>query len=167
MSDLEAQEKQQDLHEQLSPNELFWRYYRTNFWLHVSFLLVATAVIFCSMVMTSEGRTTVRVPWLPIEMPEACMSRRVWNMDCPGCGLTRSFINMGHGEIQRAFSFNPAGPIVYLFVLIQIPWHGYQLFRLLKLRRPIESNWLFAPLYAMSGVVLAQWLWRLCRGDLM
>ena len=95
------------------------------------------------------------------------MSRRMWNMDCPGCGLTRSFISMSHGRFGNAFSFNPAGPIVYLFVLIQIPWHGYQLFRLLKLRRPVESGWLFVPLYGMSAAILIQWLWRLFRGDLI
>jgi hypothetical protein len=152
--------------EQLSPKELFWQYYRTNFWLHLAFLLTAAAVILCSLIMTSEGKTTVRVPGLPIQMPETCTSRRVWNMDCPGCGLTRSFINMSHGEVQKAFSFNPAGPFVYLFVLIQIPWHGYQLFRLLKMRRPVESAWLFVPLYGMSAAVLFQWLWRLSFGEL-
>ena len=94
------------------------------------------------------------------------MSRRIWRMDCPGCGLTRSFISMSHGEFQRAFSFNMAGPLVYLFVLVQIPWHAWQLYRIVRLRRPIESLWLYVPLYAMSGAILSQWLWRLCSGDL-
>ena len=153
--------------EQASPKEIFWRYYQSNFWLHTIFMLMSAAVILCSWVMSSEGQTIVRFPGVPIQMPEACMSRRMWNMDCPGCGLTRSFISMSHGRFGNAFSFNPAGPIVYLFVLIQIPWHGYQLFRLLKLRRPVESGWLFVPLYGMSAAILIQWLWRLFRGDLI
>ena len=150
-----------------SPSELFWDYYRSNFWLHVVFFLMSFAVIVCSFVMTSEGETTVRVPGISMPMPESCISRRIWKIDCPGCGLTRSFISMSHGKFPSAFSFNPAGPLVYLFVLIQIPWHAYQILRLVSLRRPIESGWLYVPLYGMSAAILVQWLWRFFSGDLL
>jgi len=144
----------------------FWSFYRGNFRLHGLFFLMASAVIVCSFVMSAEGAATVRAPWFPIQMPETCMSRRLWGIDCPGCGLTRSFISMSHGEFARAFSFNVAGPIVYLFVFVQIPWHAFQMFRLWNFKRPIESGWLYVPLFSMSAVILSQWLWRLCRGDL-
>jgi len=144
----------------------FWNHYRLNFRLHVMFLLMALAIIVCSFVMTSEGKTIVRVPGVAMQMPETCMSRRMWGMDCPGCGLTRSFISMSHVQFSRAVSFNPAGPIVYLFVLVQIPWHAFQMVRLWKLRRPIESMWLYVPLFGMTVVVLVQWFWRLAMGDL-
>ena len=151
---------------QPNPIRRFWNFYRVNFRLHLMFLLMAAAVIFCSFVMTSEGQTTVRVPGVKFQMPEVCMSKRMWGVDCPGCGLTRSFISMSHGQFGRAFQFNPAGPIVYLFVLVQIPWHAYQMVRLWKLRRPIESTWLYIPLFGMSVVILLQWLWRFGTGNL-
>ena len=146
--------------------ERFWAFYRSNFWLHVTFLAVSLGIITCSLLMSVEGPTTVRVPGWPWAMPESCMSRRAWGIDCPGCGLTRSFISMSHLQFANAFSFNAAGPLVYLFVLWQIPWHVYQLFRLLRLRRPIETLWLYVPLFGMSAVILMQWLWRLSTGDL-
>lgn len=151
---------------QLTQQDNFWIFYRMNFRLHVLFLLLSLAVIVCSFVMTSEGNATVRVPGVPFQIPEACMSRRLWGMDCPGCGLTRSFISMSHAQFSRAFSFNAAGPIVYLFVLIQIPWHAFQISRLWKLKMPIESIWLYVPLFAISGLMLIQWLWRMGTGDL-
>lgn len=144
----------------------FWRFYQTNFRLHVIFLVMAAAILLCSFVMTSEGRNIVRVPGVAGHMPETCISRRLYGFDCPGCGLTRSFISMSHGEFQKAFSFNPAGPIVYLFVLIQVPWHAYQMIRIMSLRRPVETLWLYVPLFGMSAVLLLQWLWRLAAGDL-
>lgn len=147
--------------------ERFWAFYRSNFWLHITFLAMSLGVILCSALMTVEGPRTVRVPGLSMALPESCMSRRAWGIDCPGCGLTRSFISMSHGQIGNAFSFNVAGPLVYLFVLTQIPWHGYQLFRLLNIRRPIETLWLYVPLFGMSVAILAQWLWRLNTGDLL
>ena len=146
--------------------ERFWAFYRSNFWLHVTFLAMSLGIIVCSLVMTVEGPTTVRFPGMPFTMPESCMSRRAWGIDCPGCGLTRSFISMSHLQFGNAFSFNPAGPLVYLFVLWQIPWHVFQLHRLLSLRRPIETLWLYVPLFGMSAAILMQWLWRLSTGDL-
>lgn len=149
-----------------TPQSKFWNFYRLNFRLHVIFLLMALAVIVCSFVMTSEGKTIVRVPGLPMQMPETCMSKRLWGMDCPGCGLTRSFISMSHAQFSRAFSFNPAGPIVYLFVFVQIPWHAYQMIRLWKRKRPIETMWLYVPLFGMSAAILIQWFWRMAQGEL-
>ena len=151
---------------QQSERDNFWIFYRLNFRLHAMFLLMALAVIVCSFVMTSEGKTAVRIPGVPFQMPETCMSKRMWGVDCPGCGLTRSFISMSHAQFSRAFSFNAAGPIVYLFVLIQIPWHAFQMFRIWRLKLPIESLWLYVPLFGMSVAILIQWLWRMARGDL-
>lgn len=150
---------------QTLPNQ-FWIFYRMNFYLHLMFLLMALAVIVCSFVMTSEGRTAIRIPGLSIPMPQTCLSRRMWGMDCPGCGLTRSFVSMSHAEFSRAFSFNAAGPLVYLFVLVQIPWHLFQICRLWNLKRPIESGWLYVPLFAINAALLIQWLWRMVQGDL-
>ena len=49
---------------------------------------------------------------------------------------------------------------MYLFFVIQIPWHAYQVFRIKREIAPLESNWFFAaPILAVSGIVM-QWLYR-------
>lgn len=73
---------------------------------------------------------------------------------------------MSDGKFQRGFDFNAAGPIVYLFVLIQIPWHAYQIFRIVNLRHPIESLWLYSGLFIICAATFLQWAWRLLTGDL-
>lgn len=44
-----------------------------------------------------------------------------FGIDCPGCGLTRSFIHFAHGRFFEGMSLNPAGIAIFVFVAIQIP----------------------------------------------
>lgn len=51
--------------------------------------------------------------------PIVCVSRLMWGVPCPGCGLTRAFCFMTHGEFEPAIRFNALAPLaaVYLGVL--------------------------------------------------
>jgi hypothetical protein len=57
-----------------------------------------------------------------ILLPDTCMSRLVLGMSCPGCGLTRSFTAVAHGEFWRAFLYNPMGPVLFVLCFFQIPY---------------------------------------------
>ena len=45
--------------------------------------------------------------------PVICPFRLLTGLLCPGCGLTRSFVAAGHGELREAFRQHAFGPIVY------------------------------------------------------
>ncbi|MBI5251316.1 MAG: DUF2752 domain-containing protein [Desulfomonile tiedjei] len=57
-----------------------------------------------------------------IALMDTCLSRRVLGISCPGCGLTRSFVAMAHGETRAAFRYNPMGPILFVVCCFQIPY---------------------------------------------
>ena len=40
-----------------------------------------------------------------------CWFRGVFHIDCPFCGMTRSFVALAHGDVASALRFHPAGPI--------------------------------------------------------
>lgn len=65
----------------------------------------AAAILVASAVLPASG---LRVP--------TCWWQTLFGFRCPGCGLTRSFIALGHGHIIEAFQFNWVGP--FFFVLI-------------------------------------------------
>ena len=44
-----------------------------------------------------------------------------FGLDCPGCGLTRSFIHFAHGRLLEGLRLNPAGIAIFLFVVAQVP----------------------------------------------
>ncbi len=41
-------------------------------------------------------------------------------LPCPGCGLTRSFVSLGHGHFWEALHWHPLGPA--LFFLSALLW---------------------------------------------
>lgn len=49
--------------------------------------------------------------------PVLCLFRRLTGLPCPGCGLTRSWVYLMHGDLTHAFLSNPFGPLLVLAVL--------------------------------------------------
>lgn len=64
--------------------------------------LVGLAVIAASVFLPPEG------PPLPL-----CQFKNVTGLPCMGCGLTRSFIGMGHLDPARAWFFHPWGVLLF------------------------------------------------------
>lgn len=130
-------------------------------WTHAGFLLLAVFVVTMSISMRVPGEERVYLPGLNEPLPGMCMSKNISGVDCPGCGLTRSFISLGHGQIIRAWQFNPSGLALYLFVIAQIPWRVIQLLRLKLGYGELwvgKFNWL---LWLIAGFMFVQWLVRL------
>lgn len=43
-----------------------------------------------------------------------CAVKALTGLDCPGCGMTRAFVLIGHGRFAEAFALHPASPIAFL-----------------------------------------------------
>ncbi len=86
-----------------------------------------------------------------------CPFRALTGFTCPGCGTTRAFHRLLHGDLSAAFQFNP------LFVL-SLPFLLYFLLNYTNtvLRgRPIPKNTLAAKyIWALFGIVLFFWIFR-------
>ena len=50
--------------------------------------------------------------------PELCPFRALTGLPCPGCGLTRSWVFLGHGDLAGAFGFNAFGPVFFMLMLL-------------------------------------------------
>ncbi|HWO25279.1 MAG TPA: DUF2752 domain-containing protein [Kofleriaceae bacterium] len=46
-------------------------------------------------------------------LPELCLVHAALAIDCPMCGMTRSFVALAHGELAAALRFHPAGPLLF------------------------------------------------------
>ena len=92
---------------------------------------VAFGIVLCSVVF-SPSDTGVSVAGFAL--PELCAFRRVFTLDCLGCGLTRSFVYMGHGQWSAALDAHWLGPLGWLFVTCQVPWRGFVILRAHSLR---------------------------------
>ena len=42
-----------------------------------------------------------------IKITSLCPVKAITGLDCPGCGITRMFVALFHGNIYQAFRYNP------------------------------------------------------------
>jgi len=120
--------------------------------------LVAVAVLvvaFCLQVLPDGNRVSLRNA-SDAKLPPVCFSRTYLGIKCPGCGLTRSFVHLAHGDVYSSLGAHRLGWLVFALTLAQIPY------RLHLLLRPGKSQALL--LFArwvgrvLLVLLLANWL---------
>jgi hypothetical protein len=115
-----------------------------------------------AFVLSVRAHTQVVLPIVGIPLPELCMMRRFAGADCPGCGMTRSFISLAHGDLASAWSYNPAGLWLFAILALQIPFRGYQLWRIRRGQPEIATSGLAqVALFVFAVALLGQWTLRL------
>ena len=129
-------------------------------YMHLTFFVLAAIVIAMSFSMKVSGTRFVYMPGSILPMPETCTSKLLFGIDCPGCGMTRAFIAISQGELFRAWNFNPASFLAYLFVAVQLPWQSYQMYRLWIGQRSVESYWIYVLPLVLAAAMIIQWLCR-------
>jgi len=131
-----------------------WRY-------HLGWLVLALAVLAVALgCRVSQERVTF--PGIDTALPEICLSRRLFGLDCPGCGLTRCFVALAHGQVASAWQFNPAGLLWFAALVWQVPYRAAQLYLLrggreLRVRRGVTEGLVVA----LMAACLAQWIAKL------
>lgn len=55
----------------------------------------------------------------PGRMP-GCLFRKLTDLECPGCGMTRATHALLHGNFVEAFQFNPVGIILFPIAMLAL-----------------------------------------------
>jgi hypothetical protein len=129
--------------------------------LHVVLFGLSAFVLGLSSVLEIRSDERVVLPVARIPIPGVCTYKQLFGADCPGCGLTRCFISLAHGQMVRAWRFNPAGVYLFGMVVVQIPYRALQLWRLQRGRPEIRLG--RVTVFAMGVLVIAllvQWIVR-------
>ena len=129
--------------------------------LHWALLGLSTAVLIAALVLETRGSRQVVLPLLDVPLPESCTFHRTTGFDCPGCGLTRSFIAIAHARWAQAWQFNPAGYVLFALVVLQVPYRAVQLRRIGRGIEPIRirrADWI---VIGTVPLLIGQWMLRL------
>lgn len=97
-----------------------WRRLRPE--LHV--LGVSTVITVLSVVLTPSDSALQLFGWT---VPPLCLFKALFDLECWGCGLTRSFTYMGHGQLDAAWAMHKLGPGLYALVALQMPYRALRL----------------------------------------
>src|SRR5215471_1193133 len=97
---------------------------------HREMLLIALVVVVLSFAFQVRSDDKVVVTGLAgYPLPPACVSRQVYGFKCPGCGLTRSFVHLAHGEWSASWQSHRLGWLLMAAVLLQFPYRIIALWR--------------------------------------
>lgn len=95
-----------------------------------------------------------------------CPFRALTHHPCPGCGMTRAFCALAHGEFWRAMKLNPFSPLLFLAALVVWARAAAAVFRVERLRSildrlPRPTSFVSV---VMLALVIAWWAVRLAWG---
>lgn len=126
---------------------------------HRVLLAIYATVVVLMFLLQVRSDQRVEFFFLPdVPLPETCYSRSLFDVDCPGCGLTRSFIYLAAGRIADSWSANRVGWLLLFAVLIQFPYRLLALRNLDRAQEPPLASW-HTPFSAFLIVALiTNWL---------
>jgi hypothetical protein len=105
---------------------------------HWTMLWLSIFVIAASFALEVRDSQTVGPIGFPsVSLPETCGCRMLFGIECPGCGLTRSFIALASGDMAESIRFHRLGWFLALAIALQIP---YRLFSLWEIRTRIPRR---------------------------
>jgi hypothetical protein len=95
---------------------------------HREVLFISAGVIVLAFLLEVHADERVAFGFLPgWPLPETCPSRQWLHVNCPGCGLTRSFVHLAHGDWRASWNINRVGILLALVVVLQIPYRLWAL----------------------------------------
>ncbi|HEV3120150.1 MAG TPA: DUF2752 domain-containing protein [Gemmataceae bacterium] len=123
---------------------------------HYEMLLIACAVLVLALLFEVRADEHVVVAGLPdYPLPPTCLSRECFGVRCPGCGLTRSFVHLAHGNWSAAWQAHRLGWLLMAALLAQFPYRIVAMIR--GGRSPLGSKLPTLFGYALIGLLFANW----------
>ena len=89
-----------------------------------------------------------------------CGAIAMWGIPCPSCGMTTSWAWFTRGHFDKAWSSNPGGVMLAVFVLVMATWMGISGILNRWWPVPCQPNYVLASAAVVVGVTLVQWLYR-------
>ncbi|MBI2808468.1 MAG: DUF2752 domain-containing protein [Planctomycetes bacterium] len=91
-------------------------------------LVLCALALVASPFLDVRGGERVGVRWVPgLVLPPTCLSREMFGVSCPGCGLTRSFVHLAHGDWSASVQSHRLGWLLMAAALFQIPYRAHLL----------------------------------------
>ncbi|MBP89637.1 MAG: hypothetical protein CMJ64_23490 [Planctomycetaceae bacterium] len=129
--------------------------------LHWILLSLSVVVVALACALQVRGEEQVVIPGLGIALPGTCTFKAYVGADCPGCGLTRCFVSIAHGQVGRAWHYNPVGILFFAIVASQLPLRALQIWRLRKGLDEVRLGWWgYWLMLGVAVALLVQWVLR-------
>ncbi|MHB1038573.1 MAG: DUF2752 domain-containing protein [Pirellulales bacterium] len=125
--------------------------------LHGTVLLLSCVVVAAAFLFDVRADERICVRGLPAyPLPPSCMSRQYLGLECPGCGLTRSFVHLAHGDWRASLAVHRLGWLLALALLVQFPYRAIGMARPEKPLLGSRGVKVFS--YTLIALLISNWL---------
>lgn len=96
---------------------------------HRQMLVLCALALAASPLLEVRAAGRVGPRGLPgLVLPPTCLARQTLGVGCPGCGLTRSFVHLAHGDPAASFASHRLGWLLMALAALQIPYRLHALY---------------------------------------
>ena len=98
---------------------------------HAEYLVLYVIVVVLSFVLSDagEGKVLMPLPGGARPLPPLCPLKAFTGIDCPGCGLTRSFVALAHGEVGQSLAYHRLGWALFFAVVYHVFYRAWMVAR--------------------------------------
>ena len=124
---------------------------------HKTYLVLALVFLILPAFLSFVPQDDRSVTLFSKDLPSFCLTHSLFGVQCPGCGLTRSFVLLTHGRLREALGFHRVGPILYLYFLYQV---FYRIYALRRLPGPLPKKLMLFQHYlalVIIGLLILNW----------
>lgn len=129
---------------------------------HYAMLAITITIVVLSLILSVRDDQRIIITGLSgYPIPETCWMKNLFHCDCPGCGLTRSFVHLAHGNWRQSLAVHRIGWLLAIAFLVQIPY------RWIVLRNPawtVGSRWSKGIFIFFVVALIVNWLINLAIG---
>lgn len=126
---------------------------------HTNILLSNVLVLLMLMVFYHANETASF-------LPNFCLFERITGKACPFCGCSRAVGACMHYEMDKAWAYNRAGVLLFVYFLIQIPMRLVMAFRGTELDKPV-NNWSKIGGWIVFCFFIINWIYNFICGNLI
>ncbi len=125
---------------------------------HATYLGMALFVFALSLFLSNDGERVV-LPFLGTPLPPLCPLKSWSGLECPGCGLTRSWVALAHLQVAESWAYHRLG--IALFVA-----NAYQLiYRPMMIIKGGETPTKLSKIHtwigrALIAALISNWAWK-------
>lgn len=123
-------------------------------------LVIACLVLIASILLDVNADGNVFPQIFPsVILPPLCLTRELFGISCPGCGLTRSFIHLAHFHWNASWEAHSLGWVLFVTMLLQIPYRIHCMVTRKNCISPILTKWFGRTLIFL---LIANWCVNVC-----
>ena len=132
---------------------------------HVSYLVILLLFLLVPFLVSLKPVSPRPLSLLGIPLPPGCPSRQLFNVECPGCGMTRSFVALTHGQWKLAWDYHRIGIVLYVYFAARVLAHAWFLVRPEAASHRVGEAVYNLTAWSMIVLLLGNWLFGICAGS--